>query len=221
MRIDDLWTEVEVHVKAAHHALPIEDREVLNRQGLDYWYEAGDWEQVFAWLWNRRERSNLPLRFFDELAAANEAVNEYGRAGMRSVLDGLNAWEKRVIGECLRAAAYGPFFRETNPDAFWAEEAWDSDFETIFGLTGEEVARVADLWPGVDASDETVYPAINGSINHLFGYPHGKHHLWSEHISATPQEVADVYNWFKRLAGKRRSRPRPTSPGHEYFLNLT
>ena len=41
-----------------------------------------------------------------------------------------------IIGEALRAAAYGPFFPET-------------EYSAIFGIEKEEVALVAEEWPVV------------------------------------------------------------------------
>ena len=40
----------------------------------------------------------------------------------------------KTIGECLRAAAYGPFFP-------------DGEFDTIFGLSRSQIASVAEEWP--------------------------------------------------------------------------
>ena len=67
-----------------------------------------------------------------------------------------------IIGECLHAAVYGPFFPE-----------WE--FSSIFGLEGEEVARVANDLPTIDIEDEVVGPAINNSMNWLLFYPHKKY----------------------------------------------
>lgn len=197
--------EVKARVKAAYGALPATHKENLRRRGLGQFYEANDWRQVYYWLKNHaRETGVARPEFLRKLSAAAEAIHAYHSAGMRSVLIGLTSWEKRVVGECLRAVAYGPFFRETDPDAFWAEGLWDPDFEIVFHMKGQELALVADLWPDVDASDEIVYDAINGSFNNLFHYPHGKHHLWSEYISTTPDEARDIYDWFKRLSGRIR-----------------
>lgn len=62
---------------------------------------------------------------------------------------------------CLRAAADGPFF----PD-------WE--FQTLFGVTREDVRGVATGWPNVDDTNEMVRLAITNSLANLIGYPHGR-----------------------------------------------
>lgn len=73
---------------------------------------------------------------------------------------GLDQREMQLIGDCLRAAADGPFF-----------EDWE--FATLFGLERAEVKRIAAEWPRVDAGDESVSHAIQNSLNNLLRYPHG------------------------------------------------
>jgi hypothetical protein len=63
-----------------------------------------------------------------------------------------------MVGVCLRAAADGPFF----PD-------WE--FETLFGLSREEVRAAAEGWPANAARPE-VEIAVYNSLSNLGGYPH-------------------------------------------------
>ena len=84
-----------------------------------------------------------------------------------------------VIGQCLRAAADGPFF----PD-------WE--FPILFGFEREEVRRIAAAWP--DWPDEAEQAdAVNASLNNLLGYPHSQWHAWHDYIPLTPADVARVY----------------------------
>lgn len=61
--------------------------------------------------------------------------------------ENLDEREREVVRECLQAAVKGPFF----PD-------WE--FETLFGLTREEVGKVLLSWPTPNESDESVVQAI-------------------------------------------------------------
>jgi hypothetical protein len=87
--------------------------------------------------------------------------------------------DTRVIGECLLAAADGPFF----PD-------WE--FHILFGLERDEVREVARAWPTTD-DPERQRNAVNGSLNMLLGYPHARWDAWTNFISVPPDEVARVY----------------------------
>ena len=91
----------------------------------------------------------------------------------------LNAAEQLTVRECLAAAANGPFF----PD-------WE--FQTLFGVERSEVRSILDAWPNLDETNENVLLAINNSMNHLLGYPHGREREWSQYISARPEDVARI-----------------------------
>jgi hypothetical protein len=97
----------------------------------------------------------------------------------------LDAGEKKVVFECLRAAVDGPFF----PD-------WE--FHTLFGLQRGEVAKIASSCPSVDDSDDSVALAIHNSMGNLLGYPHGEEKAWRQFISVTPQEVERIFRKWKQ-----------------------
>src|SRR4051812_12407265 len=88
--------------------------------------------------------------------------------------------EKRVVFECLRAAAVGPFF----PD-------WE--FHTLFGLHRHEVAQIVAAIPVIDDADESVSLAINNAFANLLGYPHRQPAAWSQFISVPPAEVGRIF----------------------------
>lgn len=96
--------------------------------------------------------------------------------------------EKRVILECLKAAAEGPFF----PD-------WE--FHTLFGLERNEMAEIVAAWPRIDWSLEKVIVAMNNSMNNLLGYPHGCEEEWARYISVTAEEVARVFSKWRQVGG--------------------
>ena len=94
----------------------------------------------------------------------------------------LNSEQIRVVGECLRAAAYGPFFP-------------DGEFPAIFGLSRSQVAAVAEEWPVVlDAAEHTDH-AIHNTFNNLIGYPIKKDKMeeWDSFISIDRAQLAKLF----------------------------
>lgn len=61
-----------------------------------------------------------------------------------------------VVGECLRAAADGPFVEE-----------WE--FQTLTGVERDEVRALAARWP--DVPEDEAYAAVHGVLVNLTGYP--------------------------------------------------
>ena len=84
--------------------------------------------------------------------------------------------DRLIIGDCLRAAADGPFF----PD-------WE--IHTLFGLEREALREISDAWPDVDHSCDDVDLAVNNSLVMLVGYPHRKQHIWSDWIRVPPNHL--------------------------------
>ena len=100
-------------------------------------------------------------------------------------LANLDDREREVVRECLRAAVEGPFFPE-----------WE--FETIFGLTRDEIKQVLLAWPRLDETDESVVIAINNCFNNLLGYPaKRKHEIWPEFISVSHMDLAKIFDKWK------------------------
>ena len=99
-------------------------------------------------------------------------------------LTDLDANERRVLLECLRAVAGGPFF----PD-------WE--FHTLIGVKREEMQTIVDAWTGVDETDENVSVAINNSMINLLGYPHGREKDWPKYISVSPAEVRRIFDKWR------------------------
>ncbi|MEZ6073761.1 MAG: hypothetical protein R3C10_26655 [Pirellulales bacterium] len=95
--------------------------------------------------------------------------------------------EIQVIGDCLRAAAYGPFF----PD-------WE--FSILFGLTRDEVAAFAEQWPVVLSDHEHLEVAVNNSINHLLYYPSKHREKWDDYISVDRPELLRVFTKWREQA---------------------
>ena len=99
-------------------------------------------------------------------------------------LTDLDAGEREVVLECLRAACTGPFF----PD-------WE--FQTLFGLERRDVQAVLDAWPDLDETQDGVSIATNNSMNNLLGYPHGLDKDWPRYISVPPSEVSRIFETWR------------------------
>jgi hypothetical protein len=91
----------------------------------------------------------------------------------------LNDQELAIVGQCLRAAAEGPFF----PD-------WE--FQTLMGVSREELTRLALRWPSVATEREITTDIVVSVLNNLLGYPHGKESAWGDFIKVEPAVVSAI-----------------------------
>ena len=106
----------------------------------------------------------------------------------------LTSTQIRVIGECLHAAAHGPFFP-------------DGEFAALFGVSRDEVTEVAAEWPVVIKSCENLQIAVNNSINMLLGYPtKNKAEIWDEYISVDRKELVEIYAAWRKQPTKDGAR---------------
>lgn len=103
-------------------------------------------------------------------------------------IDRLRESERDVIYQCLVAALDGPFF----PD-------WE--FQILFGVERDTLARIVEDWPEIDDSVEDVVLAINNSMVNLVGYPHGEEKEWDKYISVSPDEVSYILREWKKTMG--------------------
>lgn len=143
---------------------------------------AGDLRALLARLAHQQDgQADLPWRPWSEVR--DEPMN----SGMVA-LEQMSEADRRIIGECLKAATEGPFF----PD-------WE--FHILFGLYRWEVAEIAAAWPNVSHVDTRVMQAVNNSMCHLLGYPHGCEEEWPDYISASEKEVDRVFSEWRRLQG--------------------
>lgn len=95
--------------------------------------------------------------------------------------------ERTVILECLRCVAAGKVIKH------------DLEFHTLFGIEVTELISVLDAWPDVDESDTGVALAINNSMLHLLGYPHGYHDKWGSVMSIPLDEIAAVLHKWRDM----------------------
>jgi hypothetical protein len=94
--------------------------------------------------------------------------------------------DRRIIFECLTAAARGPFFSDT-------------DLSILFGLDRRELLGIVARIPRIDDSEPSVRRAIGHTLLDLIAYPHGKGSEWSNWISVSPAVVEQVANRWRAL----------------------
>jgi hypothetical protein len=97
----------------------------------------------------------------------------------KSPPSGLTEAQHALIRECLRATADGPFF----PD-------WE--FDTLIGVDRETVRNVGKGWPERTVPQVDFQCAVQNALNNLTGYPHKRADVWSDYISASPDQVRDL-----------------------------
>lgn len=117
---------------------------------------------------------------------------------MSSIVDKLSERERQVVGECLRAAEQEAFFPEC-------------EFETLFGISREQLSAVREKWPDVDICHADVGAAIIGAMNHLLGYPRGQDAQWNKYISSPPAGIKLTLDKLLALGlwfSKRQAAPR-------------
>ena len=94
-------------------------------------------------------------------------------------LSRMSASDRRIIFECLTAAARGPFFN-------------DADIRILFGLDRSELLGIVARIPRLDDSEPKVRRVIGDALLNLLWYPHGKYAEWSNWISANRATVEQV-----------------------------
>jgi hypothetical protein len=107
---------------------------------------------------------------------------------MFGVIMNLSAQDHDVIAEALRASAEGPFF----PD-------WE--FQTLFGLTREEVLSIASAYMPAEDVPVRVGYAVHNALANLLGYPHGKEAEWRHWLSVSEAELEGVFDRWRAAYG--------------------
>lgn len=100
-------------------------------------------------------------------------------------LDLLTEHERNIVYKCLEAALYGPFF----PD-------WE--FNTLFGINRTELSKVIKDWPNIETENEIAFLAVNGSLGQLLGYPHGEESELEKRISASREEIRQIFDKLQK-----------------------
>lgn len=94
-------------------------------------------------------------------------------------LSEMTAFDRRILFECLTAAAKGPFFD-------------DNDVHILFGFWRTQLLDIVARIPDIDDDEREVRCAIGGSLNNLLRFPHYQDAQWNAWISASVAEVEEV-----------------------------
>src|SRR5438105_4751372 len=114
---------------------------------------------------------------------------ELGRSpseGALMALAKMSASDRRIIFQCLTAAARGLFFS-------------DADLSILFGLDRRELLGIVARIPHIDDTEPNVRRVIGHTLLDLLCYPHGKRDQWGNWISASPEEVEAVADRWRAL----------------------
>ena len=97
---------------------------------------------------------------------------------MKNASDRLSKREKKIVMDCLQAAADGPFF----PD-------WE--FSTLIGASRDEVRAYAKrLKENTKITDDSWI--TTNTLNNLLGYPHDEFERWHEHFDFSKQDLLAI-----------------------------
>lgn len=98
-----------------------------------------------------------------------------------------------MIGECLNAAANGPFFVDNGAkdNPYW-------EYRTLLGFTPEEVQEISKQWPNVDISDEFVSELISSCFGNLLGYLHRCEKYWSAYFSVSREQLIELFSSWRQ-----------------------
>lgn len=209
MNLKEVCAQIQHHAEAALALLPptiVPFPPPFTLARLQEEVNRKNWGQVLGILDGWRRENTFSDELLQHLSATSELFKLHDQLTTKAALMQLTDAEKKVIGECLRATAFGPFF----PD-------WE--FPSLFGTKRKEVIKIVEAWPEINNMDMGVGSVINDSINHLFGYPHHKQNEWFNYISVSPQELYAVYNKFRALTGRPNNQQTTTS-ALEYFQNI-
>lgn len=205
--VEEINQEIQQHLEAAYALLPskLNPGSLHTKQKhLEKSYQNKEWRQVFYNLQSLSNKNEFSAELIHHIESTENLFTLYDRLGMRMALEKLTGEEKRVIGECLRATAFGPFF----PD-------WE--FHALFGVNRDEAIRVAQSWPNLEESDISASYLINDSMNNLLSYPHRKQSEWKKYVSMPPNKIYGILNRFRTLTGKRNNQQTGSA---EYFHNM-
>ena len=97
---------------------------------------------------------------------------------MKNVVNRLSKREKKMVLNCLHAAANGRFF----PD-------WE--FATLIGASRDEVRKVATKLDQTSTITDENW-IITNCLNNLSGYPHDEFEYWHEHFDFTKAELLKI-----------------------------
>lgn len=202
MQLKQLQSEIKEHAQTVYALLPEELTPflaVVERHQIEKKAEQQEWRQVVMMVEAYARKNEFPSDLLRQLWLARRAMNLHDSLVAEEMMRRTSDAEKKVIGECLRALAHGPFIDN------------DSELHSVTGLTREELIQIAEAWPNLataqakwrdyefsDFRSLGVY-AVGQTLNNLLRYPHHKEHEWSNYISVSQEHIENVErNWRER-----------------------
>ena len=98
----------------------------------------------------------------------------------------MTASDTKIIAECLKATAEGPFIPE-----------WE--FDTLMGVSKVNFEEIAARWPNIDMQDADVRGAVSNCLLNLAGYPIDSEERWHEYVSVSRDLLDGVRARFEDL----------------------
>ncbi len=114
-----------------------------------------------------------------------------------NIISDLTDYEKKIVLECLRAAASEHFF----PDGL---------FNTLLGYDRSEFQTVISTWPNINEQSEHVRGIVYQALSQLSFFPNGYYdnlpnEIWQSYISVPFENVNAL---FYKYSGKRKPVPK-------------
>src|SRR5690606_36020743 len=183
-----LWREFEYSMRCAGALMTTQPNPP---EHLHIFLRNQDWTSVYVCLQKhaqllRELGQDVPADLPDLMMKADQSFRAFETQGNARARVTLSNREKTIIGECLRAAADGPFL------------AGDV-FQTLMGVERHTVRCLADQWPDVRDEDPDLSIAINNAMNNLLSYPHHCDEVWPDWISISRPDLNALFSRWRNL----------------------
>ncbi|MEP2784835.1 MAG: hypothetical protein ABJP33_20730 [Pseudoruegeria sp.] len=99
---------------------------------------------------------------------------------MLADLSKLSAYDLDVVKKCIEASLDKRIIPEM-------------EFSILMGVSHEEAKAIVEAWPALNSDDEITQMTIQGSMNNLIGYPHGKFDLIQHDYDIDTAQISEVY----------------------------
>lgn len=148
--------------------------------------EQGRWQQVAYRISSLSRANQFSDKLLFELSLSMAASKTFTKLVAQELVRHISADGKKVMGECVRALAFGSFIGHIN------------QFEIISGFKYERVKGIAQKW--AELEDNVLALAVaREAMGHIIGFSHGKESEWMDYISVPWEKVSEFYNEWQAL----------------------
>jgi len=121
-------------------------------------------------------------------------------------LNKLSCKEKKIILECLKAAAFGPFFSEEM-------------LYTVIGVKKSEILEVIKKWPNINIKKQKIYHLIYVVFWNMIFFPNGFNdnlpdYVWNNYISVPYEKASEI---FYKFTGEKKTESQKWDGFYKYF----